>query len=125
MFVCIPDTLMTMLTHASHRQSTSCIDNAFRGHSPAILEPSLSPACSPAGELFFAGYRLNNQPYVVYSGLDTEGQVMFDCPVTIPDPIMMHDLQITADYAIIMDTCVEFKPKVSCCLLCCFWAILR
>ena len=37
---------------------------------------------------------------------------MFDCPVNIPVPVMMHDLQITADYAIILDTCVEFSPKV-------------
>ena len=72
---------------------------------------SVSVQCH-AGELYCAGYRLNNQPHVVYTGLDTEGQVMFDCPVTIPGPIMMHDMQITADYAIILDTCVEFKPKV-------------
>ena len=49
---------------------------------------------------------------MIYTGLDAEGQVMFDCPVHIPGPVMMHDMQITADYAIIMDTCMEFKPQV-------------
>ena len=55
---------------------------------------------------------MDRKPHVIYSALDAKGKVMFDCPVDIPVPVMMHDLQITADYAIILDTCVEFSPKV-------------
>lgn len=33
-------------------------------------------------------------------------------PITVPDPIMMHDFAITENYAIFMDLPLYFRPKV-------------
>ncbi|RWV87085.1 hypothetical protein GW17_00050961 [Ensete ventricosum] len=32
-------------------------------------------------------------------------------PITIPDPVMMHDFAITENYAIFMDLPLYFRPK--------------
>lgn len=65
-----------------------------------------------AGNLYFMGYNVEATPFCWYSGLDPQGHILFDCPVPIPNGILMHDMQTTEDYAIIIDTNVEFDPQV-------------
>ena len=65
-----------------------------------------------AGNLYFMGYNVEAPPYCWYSGLDSQGHILFDCPVPLPKGILMHDMQTTEDYAIIIDSNVEFDPQV-------------
>ena len=58
------------------------------------------------------GYNVEAPPYCWYSGLDPQGHILFDCPVPLPKGILMHDMQTTEDYAIIIDSNVEFDPQV-------------
>ena len=77
------------------------------------LSPA-SPADVPqhAGDLYFVGYNVEAPPFCWYSGLDPDGHVLFDCPVPLSKGILMHDMQTTEDYAIILDTNLEFDPQV-------------
>jgi hypothetical protein len=86
-----------------------------------------------AGELFFIGYQIDAKPPACwYAGLDAEGALAFDVRVDLADGVMMHDMAVTQDYGIIVDTPLVFRPEVCClirlrtgafaCLLaCCNW----
>ena len=67
-----------------------------------------------AGEMFTFGYA-HTPPYITYRVISKDGFMHDPVPITVPDPIMMHDFAITENYAIFMDLPMIFKPKV--CLL--------
>lgn len=61
-------------------------------------------------EMFAFGYS-HSAPYVTYRVISKDGVMHDPVPITIPDPIMMHDFAITENYAIFMDLPLYFRPK--------------
>ncbi|XP_068641023.1 carotenoid 9,10(9',10')-cleavage dioxygenase-like isoform X2 [Aristolochia californica] len=61
-------------------------------------------------EMFTFGYS-HTPPYVTYRVITKEGVMLDPVPITIPDPVMMHDFAITENYAIFMDLPLYFQPK--------------
>nr|AYK03324.1 carotenoid cleavage dioxygenases 1 [Camellia sinensis] len=62
------------------------------------------------GEMFTFGYS-HTPPYITYRVISKDGFMHDPVPITIPEPIMMHDFAITENYAIFMDLPLFFKPK--------------
>ncbi|KAF7138094.1 hypothetical protein RHSIM_Rhsim07G0189000 [Rhododendron simsii] len=62
------------------------------------------------GEMFTFGYS-HTPPYITYRVISKDGFMQDPVPITIPEPIMMHDFAITENYAIIMDLPLYFRPK--------------
>lgn len=65
-----------------------------------------------AGEMFTFGYS-HTPPYLTYRVISKDGIMHEPVPITISEPIMMHDFAITESYAIFMDLPMHFRPKVS------------
>lgn len=65
-----------------------------------------------ADEMFTFGYS-HTPPYVTYRVITKEGTMLDPVPITISEPIMMHDFAITENYAIFMDLPLYFRPKVT------------
>ncbi|GAA0167561.1 oxygenase [Lithospermum erythrorhizon] len=61
--------------------------------------------------MFSFGYSTRAQPYLTYRVISKDGFMHDPVPITIPDPVMMHDFAITENYAIFMDLPLIFKPK--------------
>ncbi|XP_078436385.1 carotenoid 9,10(9',10')-cleavage dioxygenase-like [Wolffia australiana] len=61
-------------------------------------------------EMFTFGYA-GQLPYVTYRVVTKEGRMLDPVPITIPEPVMMHDFAITENYAIFMDLPLYFRPK--------------
>ncbi|XP_011087733.1 carotenoid 9,10(9',10')-cleavage dioxygenase 1-like [Sesamum indicum] len=62
------------------------------------------------GEMFTFGYS-QTPPYVTYRVISKEGVMEDPVPITIADPVMMHDFAVTENYAIFMDLPLYFRPK--------------
>ena len=69
--------------------------------------------------MFTFGYS-HTPPYITYRVISKDGVMNDPVPITLADPIMMHDFAITENYAIIMDLPLYFKPKVNDS----FWSII-
>ncbi|KAK2436460.1 carotenoid 9,10(9',10')-cleavage dioxygenase [Trifolium repens] len=78
------------------------LDHYFTAH------PKLDPF---TGEMFTFGYS-QTPPYITYRVISKYGYMHDPVPITISDPIMIHDFAITENYAIFMDLPVYFRPKV-------------
>eukprot|EP00268_Persea_americana_P052379 TRINITY_DN585_c1_g1_i1.p1 TRINITY_DN585_c1_g1~~TRINITY_DN585_c1_g1_i1.p1 ORF type:complete len:547 (-),score=108.37 TRINITY_DN585_c1_g1_i1:282-1922(-) len=61
-------------------------------------------------EMFTFGYS-HTPPYVTYRVITKDGIMLDPVPITIPEPVMMHDFAITENYAIFMDLPLYFRPK--------------
>ena len=64
-----------------------------------------------AGEMFTFGYS-HVPPYITYRVISKDGFMHEPVPITISEPIMMHDFAITENYAIFLDLPLYFRPKV-------------
>jgi carotenoid cleavage dioxygenase len=64
--------------------------------------------CPVTGELLAFGYQLVQEPYLTYYRIAADGTVLQREPITIPNPVMMHDWNITRDHAVFMDLPVRF-----------------
>ncbi|XP_075636747.1 carotenoid 9,10(9',10')-cleavage dioxygenase 1-like [Castanea sativa] len=62
------------------------------------------------GEMFTFGYS-HTPPYITYRVISKDGFMHDPVPITISDPIMMHDFAITENYVIFMDLPLYFRPK--------------
>ncbi|KAF9665712.1 hypothetical protein SADUNF_Sadunf16G0152200 [Salix dunnii] len=62
------------------------------------------------GEMFTFGYS-REPPYVTYRVISKDGVMHDPVPITISDPIMMHDFAITENYAVFLDLPLFFRPK--------------
>ncbi|XP_073007956.1 carotenoid 9,10(9',10')-cleavage dioxygenase [Typha latifolia] len=72
---------------------------------------SAHPKVDPfTDEMFTFGYS-HTPPYVTYRVITKDGVMLDPVPITIPDPVMMHDFAITENYAIFMDLPLLFRPK--------------
>ncbi|KAI3498165.1 hypothetical protein L1887_33934 [Cichorium endivia] len=69
--------------------------------------PKIDPI---TGEMFTFGYA-QAPPYVTYRVISKDGVMNDPVPITIAEPVMMHDFAITENYAIFMDLPLYFRPK--------------
>lgn len=61
--------------------------------------------------MYAFGYSVEKAPYVVYRVVLPTGELGPKVPITIPEPVMMHDFAVTERHAIFMDLPVVFDPK--------------
>ncbi len=76
------------------------------------LEQSMTahPKIDPkTGELHFYRYSLFNTPYLHYYIADKKGNIIREKPINIPNPVMIHDMVITENYAIFFDCPLVFN----------------
>ncbi|RYQ95756.1 hypothetical protein Ahy_B08g091105 isoform B [Arachis hypogaea] len=77
------------------------LDHSFTAH------PKVDPF---TGEMFTFGYS-QTPPYLTYRVISKDGFMHDAVPITISEPVMMHDFAITENYAIFMDLPLYFRPK--------------
>jgi len=63
------------------------------------------------GEMMFFGYSLFTPPYVQYSVVSPQGELLQTRPIDIPIGVMMHDFAITENYTIFMDLPITFSVE--------------
>jgi carotenoid cleavage dioxygenase len=82
--------------------------HAFNGKltSPMTAHPKVDPV---TGEMMFFGYSLVQPPYVKYSVVSADGELLRTVPIDLPVGVMMHDFAITAHYTIFMDLPLTFR----------------
>ncbi len=78
----------------------SKLQSAFTAH------PKVDPV---TGEMMFFGYSFA-PPYLHYSTVSAEGELLKTVPIELPMGVMMHDFAITANYTIFMDLPMTFNP---------------
>ncbi|WP_414568092.1 carotenoid oxygenase family protein [Nostoc sp. CCY 9925] len=76
--------------------------SAFTAH------PKVDPV---TGEMIFFGYSLYAPPYLQYSVVSAQGELLWTVPIDLPIGVMMHDFAITENYTIFMDLPMTFSPQ--------------
>ena len=56
--------------------------------------------CPFTGEMMCFGYRLDRKPYISYSVISRDGELISTMDLGIRRPVMMHDFVITRNYSI-------------------------
>ena len=69
--------------------------------------------CPVTGELLFFGYQLAKAPYLTYYRADAAGQLVEAEPIDLPNPVMMHDWNVTRNHVVFMDLPVVFDLKAA------------
>ncbi|EXB32777.1 hypothetical protein L484_012507 [Morus notabilis] len=88
-------------------QTLGLLDYDKRLQHSFTAHPKVDPF---TGEMFTFGYS-HTPPYITYRVISKDGFMHDPVPITVSDPIMMHDFAITENYAIFMDLPLFFKPK--------------
>ncbi|CAL1371696.1 unnamed protein product [Linum trigynum] len=88
-------------------QTVGLLDYDKRLKHSFTAHPKVDPF---TGEMFTFGYS-HEPPYVTYRVISKDGVMHEPVPITISEPIMMHDFAITENYAIFMDLPMYFRPK--------------
>ena len=73
--------------------------------SPFTAHPKVDPV---TGEMIFFGYSIAQPPYLQYSLVSAEGELVSTVPIDLPKGVMMHDFAITEHYTIFMDLPLTF-----------------
>ena len=76
------------------------LQSAFTAH------PKVDPI---TGEMMFFGYSFA-PPFLHYSVVSAEGELLKTVPIELPMGVMMHDFAITANHTIFMDLPLTFNP---------------
>jgi len=67
------------------------------------------PKCCPVtGELLGFGYQLVGEPYLTYYRIGPDGAARSVEPISLPNPVMMHDWNVTEHHVVFMDLPVRF-----------------
>ncbi|MBW4463378.1 MAG: carotenoid oxygenase family protein [Nodosilinea sp. WJT8-NPBG4] len=74
--------------------------------SPMTAHPKIDPV---TGEMMFFGYSLTQPPYVKYSVVSAEGELLRTAPIDLPVGVLMHDFAITEHYTLFMDLPLTFR----------------
>ncbi len=74
---------------------------------PFTAHPKVDPA---TGEMLFFGY-MPIKPYVQYSVVNAQGQIVRTTPIDIPRPIMMHDFAVTSRHTVFLDLPMTFDVQ--------------
>jgi carotenoid cleavage dioxygenase len=64
--------------------------------------------CPATGELLAFGYNLVTEPHLTYFRIAPTGEVLAVEPVALPNPVMMHDWNVTEGHVVFMDLPVRF-----------------
>ncbi|XP_028796877.1 carotenoid 9,10(9',10')-cleavage dioxygenase 1 [Neltuma alba] len=88
-------------------QTLGLLDYDKRLNHSFTAHPKVDPF---TGEMFTFGYS-HTPPYITYRVISKDGYMHDPVPITISEPIMMHDFAITENYAIFMDLPLYFRPK--------------
>ncbi|CAL9116911.1 unnamed protein product [Musa acuminata var. zebrina] len=88
-------------------QTLGMLDYDKRLAHSVTAHPKVDPVTD---EMFTFGYS-HLPPYVTYRVITKDGVMLDPVPITIPDPVMMHDFAITENYAIFMDLPLYFRPN--------------
>ncbi|KAG5386698.1 hypothetical protein IGI04_038168 [Brassica rapa subsp. trilocularis] len=88
-------------------QTLGMIDYDKRLTHSFTAHPKVDPV---TGEMFTFGYS-HMPPYLIYRVISKDGIMHDPVPITISEPIMMHDFAITENYSIFMDLPTHFRPK--------------
>ncbi|XP_044491231.1 carotenoid 9,10(9',10')-cleavage dioxygenase 1-like [Mangifera indica] len=88
-------------------QTLGMVDYDKRLQHSFTAHPKVDPY---TGEMFTFGYS-HVPPYITYRVISKDGFMHDPVPITISEPIMMHDFAITENYAIFMDLPLYFRPK--------------
>ncbi|GAB1540495.1 carotenoid oxygenase family protein [Scytonema sp. NUACC21] len=75
--------------------------------SPFTAHPKVDPE---TGEMMFFGYSFA-PPYLQYSVVSKQGELLRTVPIDIPMAVMMHDFAIAANYTIFMDLPLTFSVE--------------
>lgn len=78
-------------------------DGALRGSMTA--HPRLDPV---TGEMHFFAYSLF-EPYLRYHVADADGTLVHSVDLDLPAPVMMHDMILTEQYAVFLDSPITFN----------------
>ena len=62
------------------------------------------------GEMFFFSYNLF-PPFMSYYAVDASGALVHHTDIDLPAPVMMHDMILTEDYAVFMDSPIVFNME--------------
>ncbi|MDW3221216.1 MAG: carotenoid oxygenase family protein [Acidimicrobiales bacterium] len=62
------------------------------------------------GEMFFFAYNFF-APYLTYYVVDAAGRIVKTVGIDMPAPVMMHDMLITENYAVFMDSPIVFNME--------------
>ncbi|MEH1873845.1 carotenoid oxygenase family protein [Nostoc sp.] len=76
--------------------------------SPFTAHPKVDPV---TGEMIFFGYSFFAPPYLQYSVVSAQGELLRTVPIDLPIGVMMHDFAITENYTIFMDLPLTFSPE--------------
>lgn len=63
------------------------------------------------GEMMFFSYSLAQPPYLRYSVVSAQGELLQTVPIDLPVGVMMHDFAITEHYTLFMDLPLTFRPE--------------
>ncbi|KAJ3697818.1 hypothetical protein LUZ61_001523 [Rhynchospora tenuis] len=88
-------------------QTLGLLDYDKRLKHPFTAHPKVDPFTD---EMFTFGYSFE-PPYVTYRVISRDGVMLDPVPITLPEPVMMHDFAITENYAIFMDLPLNIRPK--------------
>ncbi|MBE8999627.1 carotenoid oxygenase family protein [Nostoc sp. LEGE 12447] len=78
--------------------------SAFTAH------PKVDPV---TGEMIFFGYSVFTPPYLQYSVVSAQGELLRTVPIDLSIGVMMHDFAITENYTIFMDLPLTFSAERS------------
>ncbi|MDF5712257.1 MAG: carotenoid oxygenase family protein [Nostoc sp. S4] len=70
--------------------------------------PKVDPV---TGEMIFFGYSFVTPPYLQYSVVSAQGELLWTVPIDLPIGVMMHDFAITENYTIFMDLPLTFNAQ--------------
>ncbi len=76
--------------------------------SPFTAHPKVD---ATTGEMIFFGYSVAQPPYLHYSVVSSQGELLRTVPIDIPVGVMMHDFAITEHYTIFLDLPLTFRPE--------------
>ena len=68
--------------------------------------------CPETGEMMFFGYGFF-EPFLTYHRADAQGNLVQSTPITVGGPTMMHDFNVTRNFAIFMDLPVVFDLELA------------
>lgn len=74
--------------------------------SAVTAHPKVDPV---TGEMMLFGYSLAQPPYVKYSVVSAEGDLLRTVAINLPVGVMMHDFAITEHYTLFMDLPLTFR----------------
>ncbi|MBW4574168.1 MAG: carotenoid oxygenase family protein [Aphanothece sp. CMT-3BRIN-NPC111] len=76
--------------------------------SPFTAHPKVD---ATTGEMMFFGYSFGRPPYLQYSVVSAQGELLRTLPIDLPVGVMMHDFAITEHYTIFLDLPLTFRPE--------------